>query len=87
MQKVAIVILNFNGEDYLKQFLPTLIENSDHHQVIVADNASTDGSVSILKSDFPEVRLIQLPKNHGFAEGYNQALRSLVRRPPPQALG
>ena len=74
MTKVAIVILNYNGEKFLKQFLPFVISHSPSTEIIVADNASKDQSVNILKNDFPEVRLIELYENHGYAQGYNEAL-------------
>ena len=72
----AIVILNWNGESYLQQFLPVLIENTriEGVEIIVADNASTDFSLQILKEKFPSVRTIVLDKNYGFAGGYNKAL-------------
>ena len=79
MDKVAIVILNWNGEQMLKQYLPSVLEYSaaDGGIVYVADNASTDGSVIMLKEHFPQVRIIQLEKNWGFAEGYNKALEQI----------
>lgn len=72
----AIVILNWNGEKYLEQFLPILIEKTTLSgvEIIVADNASTDDSLNILKEKFPTIRTIVLDKNHGFAGGYNEAL-------------
>jgi len=72
----AIVILNWNGEKYLEQFLPILIENTNFPDVelIVADNASTDKSLLLLAEKFPSVRTIKLNTNHGFAGGYNVAL-------------
>jgi GT2 family glycosyltransferase len=72
----AIVILNWNGENYLQQFLPVLIENTSLSgaEIIVADNASTDSSLLILKEKFPTIRTIVLDKNYGFAGGYNKAL-------------
>lgn len=75
----AIVILNWNGEKYLQQFLPILIENTiiPDVEIIVADNASTDSSLAILKSEFPSVRIIALDKNYGFAGGYNMALKQV----------
>lgn len=74
-RRAAVVILNWNGEQLLKQFLPSVIANSDDcAEVYVADNGSTDGSVSMLKRDFPAVKLIVLDRNYGFAEGYNRAL-------------
>ncbi|CAN5605743.1 glycosyltransferase family 2 protein [soil metagenome] len=73
---VAIVILNYNGRNYLERFLPNVLASDyANKRVIVADNASTDDSVLVLKKDFPGVELILLDKNHGFAEGYNQALK------------
>jgi len=73
--KVAIVILNWNGAKMLRQYLPNVLQYSrDEAVVYVADNASTDDSIALLKEQFPEVRLIVLEKNWGFAEGYNKAL-------------
>lgn len=73
--KVAVVILNWNGEQFLKKFLPTLIENTPRSQVeiVVADNGSTDGSLLVL-NDYPTVRTILLDKNYGYTGGYNRAL-------------
>ena len=73
---VAIVILNWNGENYLQKFLPILIDNSliPGVEIIVADNASTDTSLSLLKDKFPTIRTIIFDKNYGFAGGYNKAL-------------
>ena len=76
--KTAIVILNWNGRKMLAEYLPTVIEYSrDEAEIIVADNASTDGSVSWLKETFPQVRQIILDRNYGFAEGYNRALKQV----------
>ncbi|MBP3757345.1 MAG: glycosyltransferase family 2 protein [Prevotella sp.] len=75
MDKVAIVILNWNGEAMMRKYLPTVLEHSrDEAVVYVADNASTDGSMQMLSEKFPEVRQIILEKNWGFADGYNMAL-------------
>lgn len=76
MDKVAVVILNWNGSDMLRKFLPSVLQYSltDDVSVYVADNGSTDDSVVMLQKEFPDVRLILLPENWGFAEGYNQAL-------------
>jgi len=75
----AIVILNWNGEMFLQKFLPVLIQNTTQAgvEIIVADNASTDSSLSILKDKFPTVRTILLDKNYGFAGGYNKALAQI----------
>ena len=79
MIKTAIVILNWNGESYLKKFLPGVLKYSlgPDVEVFVADNGSTDQSVEILKSQFPEVKLILFERNHGFTEGYNLALKEI----------
>lgn len=74
MDKVAIVILNWNGEKMLRKFLPSVIEHSPQAQVYVADNASTDGSMALMEACFPSVKTIVLDRNWGFAEGYNKAL-------------
>ena len=78
MDKVAIVILNWNGAKMLKQYLPIVLNYSrDEATVYVADNASTDDSLELLRREFPECKLIVLDKNWGFAEGYNKALREI----------
>ena len=75
MDKVAIVILNWNGAKMLRQYLPTVLNYSrDEATVYVADNASTDDSLDLLRSEFPECKTIVLDQNWGFAEGYNKAL-------------
>lgn len=75
--KVAVVILNWNGKELLRQFLPSVVENSPEATVYVADNASTDDSVAFLQKNFPQVKIIQNQINGGFAKGYNDALRHL----------
>lgn len=77
MAKTAIVILNYNGKDYLEKFLPSILTHSENAEVIVADNASTDDSVSFLQTQFPNVRLIVLETNFGYAGGYNKALEQV----------
>ena len=78
MDKVAIVILNWNGVKMLSRYMDTLLEHSrGEATVYVADNASTDQSVPFLKEHYPEVHLIQLEKNWGFADGYNKALQQV----------
>lgn len=75
---VAVVILNYNGRNYLEKFLPSVIVSSyENKKIIVADNASSDDSVTFLQQHFPSVEIILLEKNYGFAEGYNQALASV----------
>ena len=76
MQKLSIVILNWNGAEMLRKFLPSVITHSEGEgiEVCVADNASTDNSLEVMRTEFPDVRLILLDRNYGFAEGYNRAL-------------
>ena len=74
----AIVILNWNGAHMMKTYLPTVLDYSqDEGEVWVADNASTDNSMDMLRRDFPQVRTLQLDQNYGFAEGYNKALSQI----------
>ena len=74
MKKIAVVILNWNGAKLLDQFLPSVIRYSDQASVYVIDNASTDTSVTVLKTRFPSVKIIQNDENFGFAKGYNIGL-------------
>lgn len=75
MNKVSVVILNWNGADMLRRFLPSVLTCSagDGVEVCVADNGSSDDSCRMLEQEFPAVRLIRLDKNYGFADGYNKA--------------
>lgn len=79
-KRVSVVILNWNGCDLMREFLPSVINNSppDIADIVVADNGSTDDSISMLHREFPSVNLILLDKNYGFAEGYNQALARIT---------
>ena len=83
MDKVAIVILNWNGEKFLKKYLPALVANTPHSfgnegsgsvSIVVADNCSSDNSISWLQENHPQIRTIVLDKNYGFTGGYNRAL-------------
>lgn len=75
---VAVVILNWNGRNYLQQFLPSVMQSTyPNLKVVVADNASTDGSVSFLQQQYPSIQIIQNSKNEGFAKGYNTALKQV----------
>lgn len=74
MKKLAIIILNWNGLELLKQFLPGVVLTSSEVEVVVADNGSTDGSIEWVEATFPEVRLLKFDQNYGFAEGYNRAI-------------
>ena len=79
MNKIAIVILNWNGVDMMRRYLTDMVNYSivDNAVVYVADNASTDDSVEMLRSEYPQVKVILLEKNWGFAEGYNKALSQI----------
>ncbi len=77
MTKVAVVILNFNGKNFLQQFLPSILNYSKEAEIIVADNGSTDGSADFVKNEFPQVRLIGLSENKGFCGGYNTVLKQI----------
>ncbi len=86
--KCAVIILNWNGEKMLRQFLPSVVRytlesglknqelglSATDIEVIVADNGSTDNSLQILQDEFPTVRVLDLQHNYGFAEGYNRAI-------------
>lgn len=78
---IAVVILNWNGINFLKQFLPSFIQHSAVEgfdtSIVVVDNGSTDNSVNWVRSEFSSARLIVLDKNHGFTGGYNVALKQV----------
>jgi GT2 family glycosyltransferase len=73
--KTAIVILNWNGKALLEQFLPSVIKYSEDSEIYLADNASSDDSVSYTKEYFPQIKIIQNSENGGYAKGYNDALQ------------
>ena len=75
--KVAVVILNWNGLQMLQHYLPSVVKATPEADIVVADNGSTDGSVEWLKAEMPNVQLVLLERNYGFAEGYNRALAQL----------
>lgn len=77
MAKIAIVILNYNGVEFLRKFLSGVIKHSTEGEVIVADNGSTDDSVAYLKEHFPELKLILFEDNYGFTGGYNRAINEI----------
>ena len=74
-----MVILNWNGEQFLRRFLPRVVATCEPSgaEVVVADNGSTDGSEGVVKGDFPSVRWLPLGENYGFADGvyrvYNES--------------
>ena len=75
--KIAIVILNWNGEVLLERYLPSVVLYSEGTDIYVADNASTDASVNFVKTNFPQIKIIQNTVNGGFAKGYNDALKEV----------
>ncbi len=78
LPSVAVVILNWNGKHFLEKFLPSVVASDyENLSVIVADNASTDDSVSFLQKRYPSVRIIINEVNEGFAKGYNTALKKV----------
>ena len=77
MKKIAVVILNWNGAKLLEQFLPSVVAYSEEATIYVADNASTDTSIEIIQSKFPQITIIKNEGNYGFAKGYNIALQQV----------
>ena len=75
--KIAVVILNWNGKKLLEQFLPFVVKNSPEATVYLADNASSDDSISFVTSEFPTIKIIKNAWNFGFAQGYNEALKEV----------
>ena len=76
--KIAILILNWNGKKLLKEFLPSIVKYAKNSaSIYVVDNASTDDSVLFLQNEFPDVKVLQLSQNFGYAEGYNRALQQI----------
>ncbi len=79
MKPLAVIILNWNGRDLLRRFLPSVVEHSDSSisRIVVADNGSDDDSIEVLEREFPQVEILRLEKNFGFAEGYNRAVKAI----------
>ena len=76
--KVAVVILNWNGRNFLEQFLPSVVRTTyPNHDIIIVDNNSTDDSIDFLNFHYPGLRIIQHSGNWGFAKGYNAALKQV----------
>ncbi len=75
--KLAVVILNWNGEALLERYLPIVVEHSEGADIYMADNASTDGSINFVRTNFPTVEIIQNTSNGGFCKGYNDALKKV----------
>jgi len=79
MNKVAVIILNWNGQALMERYLPSVLSRTQMAgaEVVVADNGSTDGSVDWLQTQYPGLRLVLLDRNYGFAEGYNRAVEAV----------
>lgn len=77
LHDTAVIVLNYNGLHHLKEYLPELVKYTDGADIIVADNASTDGSVDYLMINHPDIRIIILDENYGFAKGYNLAIQQI----------
>ena len=79
MTNIAVVILNWNGEKLLEEFLPSITQYSKREdtEIYLADNASSDNSINFIKQNYPEIKLVVNDKNYGFAEGYNVALKKI----------
>lgn len=77
--KLSVVILNWNGRKHLERYLPSVVQHTvgEGVEVVVADNSSTDDSLAWLQMNYPDVRVVRLDKNYGFAEGYNRALQQI----------
>ena len=73
----SVIILNWNGAEMLRRYLPSVLKNTIGAEIIVADNGSTDDSLAIIAKEFPTVRTIVLDHNYGFAEGYNRAIEQV----------
>ncbi len=78
--KVAVVILNWNGKELLKEFLPAVVHHSPPEiaNIYLADNGSSDDSIDFVKTNFSGIKIISLQINYGFAEGYNKAIESIL---------
>jgi len=77
LKEVAVVILNYNGEKFLKDFLGNVVRNSQEADIYVIDNASVDGSLAFVSDNFSDVKIIRLKENLGFAGGYNEGLKEI----------
>lgn len=85
--RIAVVILNWNTEGFLKEFLPSLVRSVsriDDAEVVLADNASTDGSMKVMADLFPQVKTLSFDRNHGFTGGYNKAFKILDEAEKPE---
>lgn len=75
MEKISIVLLNYNGRMHLETYLPSIVKHSGPHKIYLVDNGSTDDSLNFLKENFPQVEIISFEENYGFCGGYNRAIQ------------
>ena len=78
-KRIAIVILNYNGLNLLKKFLPSVVNFSDYKisSIYLVDNCSKDDSIRYVKNKFPKINIIENDNNLGYSEGYNQGLKQI----------
>lgn len=74
----AVVILNFNGKEHLRTFLPSVVKHTKDADIWLADNGSSDNSISFTKENYPYIKVLPLKENSGFAGGYNRALKEIT---------
>ena len=78
MPKSKVVILNWNGGEHLRRYLPSVVASvGSEVGIVVADNGSTDDSIAWVRATYPEVEVVEMAENYGFAEGYNRALQQV----------
>ena len=78
MARLSVVILNWNGRRHLERYLPSVVEHTTGQaEVVIADNNSTDDSLVWLRINYPDIKVVKLDKNYGFAGGYNRALKHI----------
>ena len=79
INNISVIILNWNNKNLLQKFIPIVLKNSflPNVEIVVADNGSTDDSIEWLKTNYPQIRIIEFPMNYGFSEGYNKAIATI----------
>ena len=80
LSNIGIVILNYNGEKFLKKFLPDILKYSPNSKIYIIDNCSEDNSIKLIKNNFKKINIIQLKKNYGYSKGYNLGLKNIKEK-------
>ena len=75
--KLSVIILNWNGKNLLKRYLPSVVKFTNNFDIYLVDNNSEDNSIIFTKNNFPNINIIKLSKNYGYAEGYNIAIKQI----------